>query len=216
MTLSIAKFLIQYFYDSAGSHAASYAQNVDPLPRWLRNWTNRDLHLAEFERELRQLESHLISKAGAHLETWRCSTTPAEFSLLAQSKRSVFMASTPIALAVLAAGLSCVLLAAGWFYWQPGLGNGIKKSDFTLNETKPSLEPSRRDQLVLSTWEATKRIASDLKQKGSQANHTLALVNQSELDMQFRDATCESLRFVAQKLPQATVRMFGMNAANRH
>ena len=66
------------------------------------------------------------------------------------------------------------------------------------------------DQLVLSTWEATKRIASDFKQRSAHANHKLALVSQNELKKQLREVSNEGLRFVAQKLPQATVRMLGM------
>ena len=47
----------------------------------------------------------------------------------------------------------------------------------------------------------------------SPSNQTLAFVNQSILEQQIREVGGKGLRFFAQKLPQATVRMLGLNAA---
>ncbi len=215
MKRSIAKILIQYFYDSS----STYAKKVDPLPRWLRNWTDRDELLAQFEGDLLRLQNQLVSQAESHLATFRQSIDSVEFAVRSLPPRFNSTRRNPIYLAALATGLCCVLLGAGWFVWQLRPGSQSQR-DIATNEFKTNADKTKEsqmglasipsDQLVLSTWEATKRIASDFKQKSGHANHRLALVSQNELKKQLREVSNEGLRFVAQKLPQATVRMLGM------
>ncbi len=217
MKRSIAKFLIQYFYDSNSKNTG----HSDPLPRWLRNWIDRDVFLNTFEREFLQLQNQLVSQAEGHLANWRQMRAPAKLELFTLPKQSSFAKRNPIFLAALAAGLCCILLAAGWFVWHPIAGSQSQDSiaikEFELNdaktkETQRAFASLPRDQLVLSTWEATKRIASDFKRKSSHANQTLGLASQKELEKQIKEVSQEGLRFVTQKLPQATVRMLGMNS----
>jgi hypothetical protein len=221
MKRAIAKILIEYYYDSHPSHVVTNSFDVDPLPRWLRNWTKRDLQLAEFEIELQRFEHRLVSQSVSHLETWSKATGASEFSVLAQSNGSNFISRHPIAFAALAAGLSGVLISVGWSYWKLDTSSqnpdgiaiyAVKENKISVGESRPSNESVRREIFIRSTWEATKRVASDLKKKSDEVNRALAIVNEREMGKPIREVAHEVLRFVAQKLPQATVRMFGMSA----
>ena len=222
MIRSIAKLLIQYFYDSSASPSVPTYQETDPLPRWLRYWATRDLRLAEFERELGELERKLVSQSAGHLKSWNANNVPAKCSMIANSSKRDTLSIHPIAMAALAAGFSGVLVTAGWYCWNTGSGaknfsvdlvSEASKREPLRIEVQSSAEQVRREQLMRSTWDATKRMASGWKQKSGQANQTLAFVNQSILEQQIREVGGKGLRFFAQKLPQATVRMLGLNAA---
>ncbi len=215
MIRSIAKFLIQYSYDSQAVHSKSQSNSSDRLPRWLRRWTNHDLQLRKFERDLLRLEGKLIGQADTHIANGLRPDTSADLEVCNKSKTYDSVFHSPVALTALAAGLVCVLLAGRWFLTQPSsqLPNAPDIVSGAQNESKQLVDVGQREEWVLSTLKTTKRLANQFKQKSSEANNTLMFVNRTMLDEedQIKALCLEGLKFVGQKLPAATVRMLGMN-----
>ncbi len=215
MIRSIAKFLIQYFYDSKSVHSKSQARTSDRLPRWLRRWTNHDLQLRKFERDLLRLEGKLIEQADTHIANGLRPDTSAPLEVCNNSKTNDSVFHSPVALTALAAGLVCVLLAGRWFLTQPRSEPRNSQDIVSANQKEPTqlLEVNQREEWVLSTLKTTKRLAEQFKQKSSAANNTLLSVNRTMLDEeeQIKALGLEGLKFVGQKLPAATVRMLGMH-----
>ncbi len=215
MIRSIAKFLIQYSYDSQSLQTESQSRTSDRLPRWLRRWTNHDLQLRKFERDLLRLEGKLIGQADTHLANDLRPDTSADLEVYNKSKTYDSVFHSPVALTALAAGLVCVLLAGRWFLSQPasqplGAPNIVSAGH---NESKQTVDANQREEWVLSTLKTTKLLADQFKQKSRAANNTLLSVNRTMLDEedQIKALCLEGLKFVGQKLPAATVRMLGMN-----
>ena len=215
MIRSIAKFLIQYSYDSTSPRS-----NADRLPRWLRRWINSDPQLRDFERKLLILERKLTSQAENHISNgltnreWAVDKVQSIPRSSWESTGSVFR--SPVALAALAAGLASVLLLGRWLVLQPTLESpdpeiAISKG---LSDAKQLSESHVREEWIRSTLNATKRLASKWNRKSNDATSTLAFANQMmQVDGELvKLAGLEGLRFGGQKLPAATVRMFGMSA----
>lgn len=215
MIRSIAKFLIQYSYDSQSVHSESQSRTSDRLPRWLRRWTNHDLQLRDFERDLLRLEGKLTEQADTHIANGLRPSKSTNFEVCNNSLSNHSVFHSPMALAALAAGLVCVLLAGRWFLSQPA--SAPLTAPFIVSgkqyESKQPMDASQREEWVLSTLKTTKRLANEFKQKSSKANNTLVFVNRTlfEEEEQIKALGLEGLKFVGQKLPAATVRMLGMN-----
>lgn len=225
MLRSIGKFLIQYSYDSSSgsglsnpaiSDPAVQSQRKDRLPRWLRYWIGFDSQLRAYELELQRLEGTLLGQASGHVAN---GTQPRGNDLLGHyvepEKRNLSL-NSPIVLASLAAGLSCVLLVGGWLTRSsiqssvPGQGTALELT----NEPNPVRDSSLREQWLHSTLRASNRFAADIKERSGEANRTLANLNRKMIieSEQVKSMSLESLRFVSQKLPAASVRMLGLNS----
>lgn len=194
------------------------------MPRWLRRWTNSDPQLREFERELISLECKLIEQASHHIaneiqpsSTTLCETTA--YDVPATLRRSDSILRSQLAFALLAAGISIVIFAIRWKPAQPTAeqGNSTTEISRNLDEQNQKKEATNREHLVQSTLNATKRLASRIGHKTDDAASRLAFFNQSMLDEgeQVRSAGLDGLKFVAQKLPAATIRMLGLNADHK-
>ena len=219
MIRSIAKFLIQYSYDSQPSNVESLPGTSDRLPRWLRRLTNHDPRLREFERDLLRLEGKLIGQAEAHLANGIRPCNAGDLEICNPSKSNDSMLDSRLTLAALAAGLVCVLVAGRWFLAQPASEppNAPDIASVEQNESKQLVDASQRGEWILSTLKTTKRLADEFRHRSSEANNTLLSVNRTFLDEeeQFKALGLAGLKFVGQKLPAATVRMLGMNGV-RH
>ena len=89
--------------------------------------------------------------------------------------------------------------------------------DIEQTVEEENTKASAKERWIRSTLSATKRLASKLNEKGNEATASLAIANrtlnqESEL---VKSAGLEGLRFVAQKLPAATVRMMGLSDPKR-
>ena len=109
-----------------------------------------------------------------------------------------------------------MLLLGRWLVLQPTLESpdpeiAISKG---LSDAKQLSESHVREEWIRSTLNATKRLASKWNRKSNDATSTLAFANQMmQVDGELvKLAGLEGLRFGGQKLPAATVRMFGMSA----
>ena len=215
MKRSIAKFLIQYYYDSG-----SVSTKADRLPSWLRRWVVFDLRLGEYEHELLRLESKLVGQAGKHVtEEWAPRT---EFESVVHTKsiRNRSVSRSPAAFVGLAASVAFVLLVGRLLDF--GLTREDTVSEVVVNTDSNVKEGKAKaiahERWILSTLSATKRLASKLNEKGSEAAGSLAIANQTltqEREL-VKSAGLGGLRFVAQKLPAATVRMIGLNDRDRN
>ena len=78
-------------------------------------------------------------------------------------------------------------------------------------------EEDKKANLLRSTWSVTQRLALKWDQKCTEAADAIAIANQKvrEESKWIELVRLEGLRFVAQKLPAATVRMLGFNS-NEH
>lgn len=186
MIRSIAKFLIQYSYDSG-----SVTTNAYRLPRWLRRWVHSDSQLRDYENELLRLESKLVGQANNRVASGSKSTMALSSDIRVQSTPSRSVLRTPVALAALAASLACVLLVGRWLVFR-------------------STQEDTGSEVVVNIEQA-------VKEENAKATASLAIANrtlnqESEL---VKSAGLEGLRFVAQKLPAATVRMMGLSDPKR-
>jgi len=211
MIRSIAKFLIQNSYDSTIP-----LSNADRLPRWLRRWVNSDSQLRDFERELLRFESKLIGQANAHIANGVRPTDSAIGYVRTNSTPSDFQWRSPFALAAMAAGFVCILLAGRWLSTQ-SITQPIEPKLTIARELDASMRMSEDDKkanLLRSTWSLTQRLALKWNQKSSEAANAIAIANQQVRDESkwIESVGLESLRFVAQKLPAASVRMLGFNS----
>lgn len=211
MIRSIAKFLIQYSYDSASS-----SNRQDRLPRWLRRWVNSDSQLRNFERGHLRLEGKLISQAGEHIANGLKPTDVAIGQVRINGSSANSMWRSPIVLAAMAAGLVCVLLTGRWLSTQSSSKpfNPNVASAEAQDTSRRLSEKTKGANLLQSTWKATRQLAQKLDQKGNEAANTIAIANQTvrEESKWIESIGLESLRFVGQKLPEASVRMLGLNS----
>ena len=214
MIRSIAKFLVQYFYDST-----SPTSKADRLPRWLRRWIDSDPQLQDFERDLLTFERKLTSQSENHvangLQSRKWSSDIVQSTPKSSREFTGAVFRSPVALAALAAGLVGVLFVGRWLVSQPTVDSPDPKIAISRvqGDAKQLVESKMREEWIQSTLSATKRLASKWNQKSNVATSTLAFANQK---MQVEGALVklagiEGLRFVGQKLPAATVRMLGMN-----
>jgi hypothetical protein len=217
MIRSIAKFLIQYFYDSG-----LVSTNADRLPRWLRRWVNSDSQLRDYEHELLQLESKLIGQANKLVASGAKSRVGSASAIRVQATPALSLLRSPVALAALAASLVCLLLVGRWLAfrstWVDTIPEMIVNTKHTGTEKEEKALASAKERWIRSTLSATKRLTSKLNDKGNEATSSLAMANrklnqESEL---VKSAGLAGLRFVAQKLPAATVRMMGLSDSNRN
>ncbi|MCY2983258.1 MAG: hypothetical protein NTY15_06415 [Planctomycetota bacterium] len=215
MIRSIAKFLIQYSYDSG-----LVSTNADRLPRWLRRWVNSDSHLRDYEHELLRLESKLVSQASKRVASGAKSGIESASAIRTQPTPARSSLRSPAALAALAASLACVLLVGRWLVstWEDTRPEVIVNTTQTVTVKEENALASAKERWIRTTLSATKRLATKLNEKGNEATGSLAIANrtlnqESEL---IKSAGLAGLRFVAQKLPAATVRMMGLSDPNRN
>ena len=217
MIRSIAKFLIQHSYDSG-----LVSTNADRLPRWLRRWVNSDSQLRDYERALLRLESRLVGQANKHVVSWAKSGIESASVIRVQATPPRSLLRSPVALAALAASLACVLLVGRWFVlhstWEYTNPEVIVDTKHTVTVKEENALASVKERWIRSTLSATKRLASKLNEKGNEATGSLALANRtlSQESELVKSAGLAGLRFVAQKLPAATVRMMGLSDPNRN
>lgn len=214
MIRSIAKFLIQYSYDSS-----SVSTNADRLPRWLRRWVHSDSQLRDYEKELLRLESKLTGQANNRVAGVSKSTIALSSDIRVQSTPSRSAMRSPVALAALAASLVCMLLVGRWLVSDSApedTGSEVAKLEQTVKEEKA--RASAKERWIRSTLSATKRLASKLNEKGNEATGSLAIANRTwnQESALVKTAGLEGLRFVVQKLPAATVRMIGLGDPKRN
>lgn len=214
MIRSIAKFLIQYSYDSG-----SVTTNADRLPRWLRRWVNSDSQLRDYENELLRLESKLVGQANNRVASGSKSRIVLASAIRVQATPTRSVLRSPVALAALAASLACVLLVGRWLVFRstPEDTGSVVVVNIEQTVKEENAKASAKERWIRSTLSATKRLASKLNEKGNEATASLAIANrtlnqESEL---VKSAGLEGLRFVAQKLPAATVRMMGLSDPKR-
>ena len=219
MIRSLAKTLIQYFYDS---HVVSSQQQhgaTDKLPGWLRRWTDSDYELRQFELELQRLERSLASQAERFVSGGHAARAPGNVDLPRVPTRTSSTAFSPLLLASLAAGFACVLLASGWFLSQyserkpngDGLSNLANGKEIEADQARDS---KKRERWILSTLDTTKRLASDLRSKSELVNDSVVVAQQTirKKGEHAKEIGLDGLKFVTQRLPVATVRMMGMNS----
>lgn len=211
MIRSIAKFLIQYLYDST-----LLAGHADRLPRWMRKWVNSDSQLRDFERELLRLESRLISQAEGHI-AGGVPPSGSDSTFVRTNEESQLLWRSPLALAALAAGLACVLLAGRWLSMpstSEPIHPNLTPSDVPGTLTRLS-DGERKAILLRSTWNATRQLAMRLDQKSHEAANAIAIANQKVRDESkwIQSVGHDGLKFFAQELPAASVRMMGFNSA---
>ena len=218
MIRSLAKNLIQYYYDSNVVSLPQPNRATERLPGWLRRWTDSDSELKRFEQELQFLERSLVSQADDFVSGGTVSRSPNNIDLLRVPIRTNASAFNPLLLASLAAGLVCVLLASGWFLSQysvrkPGdLGSSDLANGKEI-EADPARDSKKRERWMLSTLDTTKRLASDLRSKSGLVNDSVVVAQRTlrKKGEHAKEIGLDGLKFVAQRLPVATVRMMGMN-----
>ncbi len=216
MIRSIAKFLIQYSYDSTSASSKS-----DRVPRWLRRWISSDSQLLDFERDLQNLESKLTIQSENHIANGLQPREWAANNVQSIPKFSRSGSRSPIAFLALAASLGCVLFVGRWLVLQPTLESSDAKNAISTLPSNPKhlAESNMREQLLRSTLNATQRLASKWNQKSRDARDSIASANQTfQVEGELvKLVGLEGIRFVGQKLPAATVRMLGINAErDRH
>ena len=169
MIQSLAKFLIQYHFDSSDSTSVRKNDSAERLPGWLRRWTDSDAQLRQFELELQNLEHSLSSQAESHIAF---GSKPSPSSSIDLSRGYIAHRSPslkPLFLATLAAGLACVVLALGWFPYHPSeLTPGDNGEPMIANTKDAEVDASANDveirkRWMVSTLETTKRLASELR-----------------------------------------------------
>jgi len=223
MTRSLAKFLIQYHFDSSDSTSVRKNDSAERLPGWLRQWTDSDAQLRQFELELQNLEHSLSSQAESHIAFGSKPSPSAKIDLsrgyIAHRSPSL---KAPF-LAALAAGLACFLMAMGWLLYhaseiKPGKNGEPVIANITDAEVDTNAsDVKKRKRWMVSTLETTKRLASELRSKIWQANDSMELAQQTirKEGERAKEASLDGLRFVTKTLPIATVRMIGMNSAKK-
>jgi hypothetical protein len=219
MIRSLAKFLIQYYYDSNVVSSQKHNRATEKLPGWLRRWTDSDSELRQFELELQSLERSLASQAESFVSGGLESKSPDNVSLQCVPTRTSSPAFSPLFLASLAAGIACFLLTLGWFLSQhserkptgnitsiPANGKEIQAAQV--------MDSKKRERWILSALNTTKRLASDLRNKSEQVNDSVVVARQTiqKKGEHAKEIGLDGLKFVTQRLPVATVRMMGMNS----
>lgn len=219
MIRSLAKTLIQYYYDSNVVSLQQPNRATEKLPGWLRRWTDSDSELKRFELELQCLERSLVSQADNFVSGGLVSKSPDNVDLPRLPIRTNASAFNPLLLASLAAGLVCVLLASGWFLSQysvrkPGDHGSSVLANGTEIESDQARDRKKRERWILSTLDTTKRLASDLRSKSELVNDSVVVAQRTirKNGEHAKEVGLDGLKFVAQRLPVATVRMLGMNS----
>ncbi len=218
MIRSLAKTLIQYYYDSNVVSSKQSNRATEKLPGWLRRWTDSDSELRKFDLELQSLERSLVSQVDSFVSGGIASRSPDNIDLPRVPIRTNASAFNPLVLASLAAGLVCVLLASGWFLSQyserkPGdLGSSVLANGTEI-EPDPARDSKKRERWILATLDTTKRLASDLRNKSELVNDSVVVAQRTirKKGEHAKEIGLDGLKFVTQRLPVATVRMMGMN-----
>lgn len=219
MIRSFAKTLIQYCYDSNQVSLQQPKSATDKLPGWLRKWTDSDSELRRFELELQCLERSLVSQAKNFVSSGLVSRSLDNIDLPCVPIRTNASAFSPLLLASLAAGLVGILLASGWFLSQYSVrkpsdhGSSILANGMEI-EADQARDSKNRERWMLSTLDTTKRLAADLRSKSELVNDSVVVAQRTILKKgeHAKEIGLDGLKFVAQRLPVATVRMLGMNA----
>jgi hypothetical protein len=219
MIRSLAKTLIQYCYDSNQVSLQQPNSATDKLPGWLRKWTDSDSELRRFELELQCLERSLVSQAKNFVSSGLVARSLDNIDLPCVPTRTSASAFSPLLLASLAAGLVCILLASGWFLSQYSVrkpsdhGSSILANGMEI-EADQARDSKNRERWMLSTLDTTKRLAADLRSKSELVNDSVVVAQRTILKKgeHAKEIGLDGLKFVAQRLPVATVRMLGMNA----
>lgn len=214
MIRSLAKILIQYAYDSSSPKPDGQESRVDRLPKWLRRWTQRDLHLQEFEKSLIRLEQELTRQAEQHIATgivgWRSQGATTHI-VRTKNNESPFKQT---ALSILAASLACILLAIGWFVSQSrqsSLERQVNLANVSKNELEEVTKKDARQKWLRSTVSTTKKLASSFHRKSGEANESIQRTMLEE-GRWVHEAGRAGLGFVTKKLPIAAVRMVGLSS----
>ncbi|MEQ1825777.1 MAG: hypothetical protein ABL921_07510 [Pirellula sp.] len=200
----IAKLLIERSYDDASRNRR------DPLPPWLRRWVKGDTQLQAFEQRLLRLENSLKSQSGAFLdgratELPRSTTVPHQGNWATTNRTNVW---PWLALAAMLTGVLAV--GSRWLDWSADRAEKIRIAhDSPLNP-----QPSTLNEWVEQSTALSKGLAKKLDQTRSQANLALSNANKNATHEreQLLELGRDGLKFVAHKLPAATVRMLGMSA----
>jgi hypothetical protein len=81
-------------------------------------------------------------------------------------------------------------------------------------EADQARDSKNRERWMLSTLDTTKRLAADLRSKSELVNDSVVVAQRTILKKgkHAKEIGLDGLKFVAQRLPVATVRMLGMNA----
>lgn len=183
MIQSLAKFLIQYHFDSSDSTSVRKNDSAERLPGWLRRWTDSDAQLRQFEIELKNLEHSLSSQAESHIAFGSKPSPSAEIDLsrvyIAHRSPSL---KAPF-LAALAVGLACFLLAMGWLLCHASEIKPGKNGEPVIANTKDAevdtnaSDVKKRKRWMVSTLETTKRLASELRSTAGRQTSRWNLLN---------------------------------------
>jgi hypothetical protein len=222
MIRAIAKILMEYYHDSRPSTALD-ANNLTHLPKWLRARIDADSELQKVEQELLGLERSLVSQARDHLAKGHPIASPEvapEIDFVYPASKPLHVAWTsPMALTALAAGLCCMLLASRWLLTRSTTDPTEATVDIAVvpSQSSHGSKPRVGEEWMRSASAATKRIVSDFKVSQDITANRFAVVNRTMLEEseQLKVLGREGLRFVAQKLPAASVRFVGMSSNDR-